>query len=32
MPEINLDSIRNAPLAQRRPVSPGAAGSANNRR
>jgi aromatic ring hydroxylase len=22
MPEINLDSIRNAPLAQRRPVSP----------
>jgi hypothetical protein len=23
MPEINLDSIRNAPLAQRRPVSPG---------
>jgi len=25
MPEINLDSIRNAPLAQRRPVSPPAA-------
>jgi 4-hydroxyphenylacetate 3-monooxygenase len=25
MPEINLDSIRNAPLAQRRPVTPGAA-------
>jgi hypothetical protein len=22
MPEINLDSIRNAPLAARRPVSP----------
>jgi 4-hydroxyphenylacetate 3-monooxygenase len=32
MPEIDLDSIRNAPLAQRRPVSPGPAGPSNSRR
>jgi len=32
MPEIDLDSIRNAPLAQRRPVSPSPAGPPNSRR